>query len=40
MSGFRNRIVHEYGNVDLSIIFTTVTRDIYELRDLFTKIGK
>lgn len=40
ISGFRNRIVHEYGNVDLSVIFATVSRDIYELRDLFSKTGK
>lgn len=24
----RNKIVHEYGDVDIEIIFTTVTKDI------------
>ncbi|MBQ1947845.1 MAG: DUF86 domain-containing protein, partial [Clostridia bacterium] len=28
MKGMRNRIVHEYGNVDLGIIYDTVIRDI------------
>ena len=27
--GLRNRIVHEYGNVDLDIIYDTVKEDIY-----------
>ena len=29
--GLRNRIVHDYGNVDLGIIFATLTNDIPEL---------
>ena len=28
LKGMRNRIVHEYGNVDLGIIYDTVIRDI------------
>jgi uncharacterized protein with HEPN domain len=28
MKGLRNRIVHEYGNVDLSVVYETVRRDI------------
>ncbi len=28
IKGLRNRIVHEYGNIDLSIIYKTVTQDI------------
>ena len=28
MRGLRNRIVHEYGNVDLSIIYETVINDL------------
>lgn len=28
ISGLRNRIVHDYGNVDLNIIFSTLTNDI------------
>ena len=30
MKGMRNRIVHEYGNVDLKIIFDAVKQDIPE----------
>ena len=28
ISGLRNRIVHDYGNVDLSIVFETLKKDI------------
>lgn len=28
LKGLRNRIVHEYGNIDLTIIFDTVKNDI------------
>lgn len=28
ISGLRNRIVHDYGNVDLDVIFSTLTEDI------------
>lgn len=28
MKGLRNRIVHEYGNVDLSVVYDTVRNDI------------
>lgn len=31
MKGMRNRIVHEYGNVDLSVVYDTVSKDIPEL---------
>ena len=31
MKGLRNRIVHEYGNVVLSIVYDTVKNDIPEL---------
>lgn len=31
MKGMRNRIVHEYGNVDLEVIFDTVKNDIPKL---------
>jgi len=36
--GLRNRIVHEYGNVDLDIIYDAVTKDIYEIVRLFESI--
>lgn len=31
MKGMRNRIVHEYGNVDLGMVYDTVKRDIPQL---------
>ena len=31
ISGLRNRIVHDYGNVDLNIIFDTLKNDIPDL---------
>lgn len=33
MSGLRNRIVHDYGHVDLRIIFETLKYDIPELME-------
>ena len=29
--GLRNRIVHDYGNVDLEIVYTTLKDDLPEL---------
>ena len=37
--GLRNRIVHDYGNVDLNIVFTTIKEDIPELLEIITKEG-
>ena len=34
MSGLRNRIVHDYGNVDLSIVFDTLKDDIPGLMNI------
>lgn len=31
MKGMRNRIVHEYGNVDLAVVYDTVKNDIPKL---------
>ncbi len=31
ISGLRNRIVHDYGNVDLNVVFETLKYDIPEL---------
>lgn len=33
--GFRNGIVHEYGETDYSIVYEIITRDIYDLKELF-----
>ena len=30
--GLRNRIVHDYGHVDLGIVYDTLTRDIAEIK--------
>ena len=35
LSGMRNRIVHDYGNVDLNIVYETLKNDIPELLTLF-----
>lgn len=33
--GFRNGIVHEYGKTDYSTVYEIVSRDIYQLKELF-----
>ena len=38
IKGLRNRIVHEYGNVDLSVIYYTVKDDIPTLLDVLKSI--
>lgn len=37
ISGLRNRVVHDYGNVDLEIVFATLTEDVPYLIELFEK---
>jgi len=37
MSGLRNRIVHDYGNVDLKVVYETLKNDIPDLLELFSK---
>ena len=37
IAGLRNRIVHDYGHVDLSVIYDTLTVDIPQLIDLFMR---
>lgn len=34
LSGMRNRIVHDYGNVDLNVVYETLKTDIPELIEL------
>jgi len=36
LGGLRNRIVHDYGNVDLNIVYETLKNDIPELLKLLT----
>ena len=33
--GFRNGLVHEYGETDYTTVYEVVNRDIYELKELF-----
>ena len=37
ISGLRNRIVHDYGNVDFSIVYDTLKSDIPELMNKLKK---
>lgn len=37
LSGLRNRIVHDYGNVDLNVVYETLKNDIPELLELITE---
>ena len=39
MYGLRNRIVHDYGSVDLSIVYNTLKRDIPELLEMLSDIN-
>ncbi len=34
--GFRNRIVHDYGNVDLNVVYETLKNDIPDLLELLS----
>lgn len=38
MKGMRNKIVHEYGNVDLAVVYDTIANDIPELLELLQVI--
>ena len=35
--GFRNGIVHEYGSTDYTIVYEIITKNIYDLKNLFIK---
>lgn len=35
--GFRNRIVHDYGNVDLNVVYETLKNDIPELLEFLSE---
>jgi len=37
ISGLRNRIIHDYGNVDLAVVYSTLTEDIPWLIKEFEK---
>ena len=36
--GLRNRIVHDYGHVDLEIVYDTLTKDIVEIKRFIKKV--
>lgn len=38
MKGMRNKIVHEYGNVDLAVVYDTVKKDIPDLLHMLEKL--
>ncbi len=40
IKGMRNRIVHEYGNVDLTVVYNTVKNDIPELLGELEELSK
>lgn len=40
MKGMRNRIVHEYGNVDLAVVYETVKIDIPKLLEELKTIAE
>ena len=37
MYGLRNRIVHDYGNVDLNVVYETLKNDIPDLLEIFSE---
>lgn len=38
IAGLRNRIVHDYGNVDLEVVYATLTEDIPWLREQILRL--
>jgi uncharacterized protein with HEPN domain len=40
IKGLRNRIVHDYGNVDMTIVFATIKNDIPDIYRLFKEMQK
>ena len=38
ITALRNRLVHDYGNVDMSIVYDTLTKDIPELKEELEKL--
>ncbi|XMB71846.1 DUF86 domain-containing protein [Mycoplasmatota bacterium WC30] len=40
IKGFRNRIVHDYGNVDFSVLYGIVGNDIFDLINMFNQLNR
>ena len=38
ITGFRNRIVHEYGKTDFTIVYETATQDLGDLKVIFEEL--
>lgn len=38
IKGMRNRIVHDYGDVELNVVYQTITEDIPEIRKLLESL--
>ena len=38
IKGFRNRLVHDYGGVDLQFVYNAITIDIIELKEELLKV--
>ena len=38
IKGLRNKIVHDYGSVELDIVYDTITKDIPELCDMLENL--
>ncbi len=38
IKGMRNKIVHEYGHIDLAVVYNTITKDIPELLQLLREL--
>ena len=38
IKGFRNRLVHDYGGVDLEFVYTAITQEIHGLKIQLEKI--
>ena len=38
IKGMRNIVVHDYGNVDLSVVYDTLTKDLPELKEVLERI--
>ena len=36
--GFRNRIVHDYGKTDYTIVYEVISKDITAMKDVLSKI--
>ena len=38
IKGFRNRLVHNYGEVDLKFLYVAISKDVIELKQKLTDI--